>query len=54
MNECPVCDAEIELAEDLIVGELLDCEECLCELEVVSLDPVELQEAPKFEEDWGQ
>ena len=54
MGECPVCAAEIELADDAIAGELLVCEDCGAELEIKSLDPVVLDEAPAAEEDWGQ
>ena len=54
MAECPVCAAEIELADDAIAGELLVCDDCGAELELKSLDPVVLDEAPAAEEDWGQ
>jgi alpha-aminoadipate/glutamate carrier protein LysW len=54
MSECPVCAAEVVLAKDAIAGELLVCDDCGAELELVSLDPVELAEAPSAEEDWGQ
>ena len=54
MGECPVCAAEIELADDAIAGELLVCDDCGAELEWKSLDPVVLEEAPAAEEDWGQ
>ncbi|MBM4170886.1 MAG: lysine biosynthesis protein LysW [Ignavibacteria bacterium] len=52
--ECPVCDASINLQEGTVVGELLECPECGTELEVISLDPPKLNEAPQEEEDWGQ
>ena len=51
---CPICDAVIELAEDTVLGELLTCPECGSELEVINLDPFELDEAPQEEEDWGE
>ncbi|MFT5504287.1 MAG: alpha-aminoadipate carrier protein LysW [Gammaproteobacteria bacterium] len=54
MSECPVCAVEVVLAKDTIAGELLVCDDCGAELELVSLDPVELAEAPTAEEDWGQ
>jgi alpha-aminoadipate carrier protein LysW len=54
MGECPVCAAEVELADDAIAGEILVCDDCGAELELKSLDPVELAEAPAAEEDWGQ
>ena len=54
MEECPVCAAEVEVPQDPVEGELFDCEECGSELEIMSLDPVVLGEAPEAEEDWGQ
>jgi alpha-aminoadipate carrier protein LysW len=54
MGECPICAAEVELAADAIAGELLVCADCGAELELKSLDPVALAEAPSAEEDWGQ
>ena len=54
MSECPVCGAEITLADDVVKGELLECDDCGSELEVLSVDPVKLEEAPEAEEDWGQ
>jgi alpha-aminoadipate carrier protein LysW len=53
-TECTVCGAEIELAADAVQGELLECPECGTELEVISVDPPVVQEAPQEEEDWGQ
>ncbi len=52
--DCPICEASIEVTEDTVVGELLMCDECGTELEITSLDPVEVQEAPEVEEDWGE
>ena len=54
MAECPVCGADIDFSNDTVEGELMECPECGVELEVVSVDPPELQEAPSEEEDWGE
>ncbi len=54
MSECPVCGADVELASDAVVGELLSCDDCGIELEILKLEPVEIGEAPLAEEDWGQ
>jgi len=54
MGECPVCAADVNLADDAMAGELIVCEDCGAELEIVSLDPAKLAEAPSAEEDWGQ
>jgi alpha-aminoadipate/glutamate carrier protein LysW len=52
--ECPVCDAEVELGDDTVEGELVECPDCGSELEVTSLKPLALAEAPEAEEDWGE
>ena len=54
MAECPVCGAEVALSDDVVKGELIECEDCGTELEVTGTDPVTLEEAPEAEEDWGQ
>lgn len=54
MVDCPVCDAGVDLADDTIRGELVDCDECGSELEVAGVSPYNLREAPQEEEDWGQ
>ncbi len=53
-TECPVCGAAIPRQRDMIVGELLECTDCGSELEVLSLDPFLIGEAPQEEEDWGE
>ena len=52
--KCPVCDGDVELSDDTVVGELLECPDCGCELEVLKRKPDELGEAPEAEEDWGE
>jgi alpha-aminoadipate/glutamate carrier protein LysW len=54
MVECPECAAELELAPDIEVGEIVVCPDCGAELEVMSLDPVAVELAPEVEEDWGE
>ena len=54
MATCPVCDGEVELADDVVPGELIECPDCGSELEVLEVDPPELAEAPESEEDWGE
>jgi len=54
MPECPVCGAEPTISDDPVEGELLECEECGVELEILALDPITLGEAPDAEEDWGE
>jgi alpha-aminoadipate carrier protein LysW len=54
MPECPECAAELELADDTEVGEIVVCPDCGVELEVLEVDPVSLDLAPEVEEDWGE
>jgi alpha-aminoadipate carrier protein LysW len=54
MAECPVCAADVQLPTDTVKGELVECPDCGTELEVVSVDPFSLHEAPSEEEDWGE
>ncbi len=50
---CIECGADLELA-DVVEGEIVQCQECGVELEVLKLNPVELGLAPAEEEDWGE
>lgn len=51
---CPECDAEITLETGTEVGEIIVCSDCGVDLEVISLDPAEVQTAPMEQEDWGE
>lgn len=52
--ECPVCGADVEIPENAMENELIVCADCGSELEIISLDPVEIDLAPEAEEDWGE
>jgi alpha-aminoadipate carrier protein LysW len=39
---CPECDADVHVDTDADKGDVISCEECGTDLEVVGLDPVEL------------
>jgi alpha-aminoadipate carrier protein LysW len=39
---CPECDADVHVDLDVDKGEMVNCDECGIKLEVVGLDPVEL------------
>ena len=54
MNACPVCGGGVNLPTRAVISELFDCGECSSELEVISLQPVRLLEAPVQAEDWGE
>ena len=48
---CPECEAEIHVNDDVDKGQIIHCEECEARLEVVGLDPIELDLAMEDEED---
>jgi alpha-aminoadipate carrier protein LysW len=54
VGECPECGADVKLPSDAMEGEIVQCPDCGVELEVLNLDPVELEIAPEEEEDWGE
>ncbi len=51
---CPECEADIALAANTMQNELIACPDCGADLEVLSLNPVEIALAPEVEEDWGE
>lgn len=53
-HECPECAADLSLGSDLLQGEILACDDCGSELEVMSLEPLTLELAPEVQEDWGE
>jgi alpha-aminoadipate carrier protein LysW len=52
--KCPVCDADVNAEPSVMLGELLSCKDCGTELEVTSLNPLAVEEAPEVQEDWGE
>lgn len=54
MTDCPICGATVEIDWEVERGEIVDCVSCGAELEIVGTDPLELDEAPDIEEDWGE
>ncbi len=51
---CPECDAIVVIPSDAMENELISCADCGIELEIMCLDPIELELAPEVEEDWGE
>jgi alpha-aminoadipate carrier protein LysW len=49
-----VCGGSVDVNDNVMLGELLDCDDCGSELEVRSVAPVGLQAAPMAAEDWGE
>jgi alpha-aminoadipate carrier protein LysW len=54
MVECPICDGRVDLPDDTVQGEIIECLECGSELEVTGVDPFTVGEAPQEQEDWGE
>lgn len=54
--KCPVCLAEFELPDDVLLGEIVTCPDCGSELEVKEIkgSEVELKEVVIEKEDWGE
>lgn len=52
--ECLQCAAELDLAPDVELGEIVVCPDCGVEWEVMSTDPITIELAPEVEEDWGE
>ena len=52
--ECLQCAADLALAADVEIGEIVICPDCGVEWEVMSVDPVTIELAPEVEEDWGE
>src|SRR5919202_360843 len=52
---CPECEAEVQVDEDTDKGDVVECDDCGTALEVVGLDPIELDIAvEEEEEDWTE
>jgi alpha-aminoadipate carrier protein LysW len=53
IGTCPECDADVHVDTDADKGDMLSCEECGTDLELVGLEPIELDivEEEGFDED---
>lgn len=51
---CVECDGELEMTDDVLVGEIVECPDCGVELEVTGVSPLTIELAPEVEEDWGE
>jgi alpha-aminoadipate carrier protein LysW len=51
---CPTCESTVTLPEPVVANEIVECGQCRTELEVLTVDPPVLAEAPEIEEDWGE
>ena len=50
-KKCPECDADVEIPEDALEGEIVTCSSCGLELEIKE---GELEELGIEGEDWGE
>ncbi|HEX8559315.1 MAG TPA: hypothetical protein VF668_14515 [Pyrinomonadaceae bacterium] len=51
VGTCPDCEAEVHVDLDADKGDSVTCDECGTELEIVGLDPVELDIAEEEPDD---
>lgn len=52
---CLTCNTKIELEEDALEGEIIECDSCGQEHELVKNEEgYKLDFAPEIEEDWGE
>jgi alpha-aminoadipate carrier protein LysW len=54
MTACPICETPVLVSGQSRLSEILECEDCRSELEIVALQPLMLALAPEVEEDWGE
>jgi len=41
---CPDCESEIKRPENMEIGDIVECEECGTEVEILSIDPLQFKE----------
>ncbi len=51
---CIECDGDVSIPADAMQNELIVCPDCGVELEIISLEPLQVELAPEVEEDWGE
>ena len=54
MVPCIECSTEVQIPDDAVAGEIIDCPSCGVELEVVNPETRELRIAECAGEDWGE
>jgi alpha-aminoadipate/glutamate carrier protein LysW len=51
---CPTCESDVTVPEPVVANEIVECGQCRSELEVLTVEPLVLAQAPEVEEDWGE
>ena len=51
---CIECEAQLQLDTNPVAGEIIQCPDCSVELEIINLNPLQIDLAPEVEEDWGE
>ena len=51
---CVECDGELEMTDDVLVGEIVECPDCGVELEVTSVSPLTIELAPEVFDDFDR
>ena len=55
MANCPECEALLDVDEDEVEeGDVINCPECGLELEIVNLNPIEVEMVEEEEEEGAQ
>jgi alpha-aminoadipate carrier protein LysW len=49
--ECPLCGISIKIEDNLGMGQIIECSACRAQLEVVWLDPLELDVLDEIDDD---
>ncbi len=53
--QCPICGSPVRLPDDVMPGELIECDSCGATLEVYEQNGMFLlREAEEIGEDWGE
>ena len=53
-GSCPECAADVSIPAASRINEILVCDDCASELELLAVAPPLLGIAPEVEEDWGE
>lgn len=51
--ECPACGEILEV-QDVMINEIIECDDCASEFEIIGLEPLALEALDEDEEDYGE